>query len=307
MTTTHASSPATRAAGRYNTRGARIGLAIRLIALAIAAAIALALLARPASAAQVLPRPQPQVVTIEEIVGNPVPFFGQTVAVSGTVGELLGQRAFTLEEDQLLFNLFHESLLVVSDRPMLDRMGEPLTAARLDDANVVVTGTVEPFDIQEMEQRTGAAFDETQFATYADRPVLMASSVRLTPYQFPHTGVTVDQITNDPASFYGQTVTVSGEMGQAVGQHMFTVRDDDFLFAEEITVIMPQPLLDRQGQGLDPGQFGDRHVRVTGTVRELDVEMLGQELGMQLDASQLQGWAGGPAIVASSVQVAPAR
>jgi hypothetical protein len=293
MTTTHASSPATRAAGRYNTRGARIGLAIRLIALAIAAAIALALLARPASAAQVLPRPQPQVVTIEEIVGNPVPFFGQTVAVSGTVGELLGQRAFTLEEDQLLFNLFHESLLVVSDRPMLDRMGEPLTAARLDDANVVVTGTVEPFDIQEMEQRTGAAFDETQFATYADRPVLMASSV--------------DQITNDPASFYGQTVTVSGEMGQAVGQHMFTVRDDDFLFAEEITVIMPQPLLDRQGQGLDPGQFGDRHVRVTGTVRELDVEMLGQELGMQLDASQLQGWAGGPAIVASSVQVAPAR
>src|SRR3712207_7119248 len=52
------------------------------------------------------------------------------------------------------------------------------------------------------------------------------------------------------------------------------------------------------------GQFGERHVRVTGTVRQLDAETLQQELGIQLDQAQLQGWTGGPSIVASSVQVA---
>ena len=307
MTTTRASFPVTGRDRRYSTTGARIGLAIRLIALAIATAIALSLLARSASAAQLVPRPQPQVATIEEIVGNPTPFFGQAVAVSGVVGEILGQRAFTLEEDQLLFNLFNESLLVVSDRPMLDRMGEPLTANRLDDANVVITGTIQPFDMQEIEQQIGAALDENQFATYADRPALIASSIRLAPFQFPHTGITVDQITDDPAAFYGQTVTITGEMGRAMGQHVFTVRDDDFLFAEEITVITPQVLMDRQGHALDAGQFGERHVRVTGTVREFDAETLQQELGVPLDPAQLQGWTGGPAIMASSVQVAPPR
>jgi hypothetical protein len=226
MTTARASGSVTGREGRYSTKGARIGLAIRLITLAIATAIALALLARSASAAQLVPRPPPQVATIEEVVDNSATFFGQTVAVSGVVGEMLGQRAFTLEEDQLLFN---EPLLVVSDRPMLDQMGELLTAGRLDDANVVVTGTIQPFDMQEIEQRIGATLDENQFAAYANRPTLIANSIRLAPYQFPHTGTTVEQIADDPAAFYGQTLTITGEMGRAVGRQTFTLRDDDFL------------------------------------------------------------------------------
>jgi hypothetical protein len=42
-------------------------------------------------------------------------------------------------------------------------------------------------------------------------------------------------------------------------------------------------------------------------VRQFDVETLQQELGIQLDQGQLQGWNGGLAVVASLVQVAPPR
>ena len=119
-------------------------------------------------------------------------------------------------------------------------------------------------------------------------------------------GRTIDEILDNPSQFYGETVRVSGEVGEMLGTRSFTLEDSDLLFDEELPVVASQPLVDSAGQTVEPGVLANRHVWVTGTVHQLNVGAFEDHLGVDLEDAAWQPWRGQPAIIATSVMYAPA-
>jgi hypothetical protein len=116
-------------------------------------------------------------------------------------------------------------------------------------------------------------------------------------------GATLDEIAENPAAFYGRTVTVDGEVGDMLGPRSFTLEDSDLLFDEEIPVVASQPLVDTAGRPIDPEVLDDRFVQVVGTVHQFNALAFEDRLGIDLDDTAWEAWRGGPAIIATHVML----
>src|SRR3712207_3421497 len=81
--------------------------ASRVVGAALAAALALA----PFVGGGTVARAQERDSTVDEIAANPAAYYGETVTVTGSVGEILGPRSFTVGDDDLFL---HEEVPVVS-------------------------------------------------------------------------------------------------------------------------------------------------------------------------------------------------
>ena len=80
-------------------------------------------------------------------------------------------------DDNLLMN---EEVLVIAARPMIGQ--HDLTerqSLRADDV-VRVTGTVHPFDHAQIEREYNLALEESRFADWDGKPVVIARSIRTT-------------------------------------------------------------------------------------------------------------------------------
>jgi hypothetical protein len=97
----------------------------------------------------------------EDVAANIDQYWGQRIAVAGEVSEVLGPRAFVLNDD----------LLVMARRD--------LQAGLNDGQSVAVRGTVREFDLEAFEQALGRELDDSAFADRDDRPVIVATSVRM--------------------------------------------------------------------------------------------------------------------------------
>jgi hypothetical protein len=271
-------------------------VAARSAILGLAALLALALLARPAAV-------QGQDVTVSEIAANPGEFNEQTVRVTGEVEDVLGPRAFTLEDDDLLFD---EEVLVVAQRPLADRRAQAVDPQTLVDADVRVVGTVHQFNLDAFEERLGLDLDDSLLAEWAGRPAIVAWSIVPRPFVVAPPGVTVDQVTDDPSAYYGKTATVVGEIEDILGSRSFTIDGGDLLADEEILVVSALPIPAADDRPANGRLVEDADVRVTGLIRRFDSAELEGELGVDLDDSLHASWAGRPVIVARSIQ-APVR
>jgi len=128
----------------------------------------------------------------------------------------------------------------------------------------------------------------------------------------PETGVTLNEIVDEPGSYYGQTVTVSGEIGEmtplqdefgdvAGGPEgsegaAFTLGGDSL--GEQLLVVNADGATSRLSE--------DGVVQVTGTVRRFNADGFNQAFGATgangwFDGGFYDGWDGRPAIVAQSV------
>jgi hypothetical protein len=97
-------------------------------------------------------------------------------------------------------------------------------------------------------------------------------------------GATVGEIVERPESYFGQLVTVDGEVTELVGRGSF-VLDDELL-------VVPVPAA-RLG-GLDEGDG----VEVTGGVQRFDVAVFEGMIGADLADDEFGEWEGEPAVVA---------
>jgi hypothetical protein len=273
------------------------GAAGHALALALVALIALPVFAPPVSA-------QVASATVSEILANPAAYFGQTVTVVGDVDDVLGPRAFTIDDDDLLSD---DELPVVSARPMQDRLGGPFDPTPLGGRAVWIRGTVHQFNLGAFEDRLGLDLDDDRFAEFAGQPAIIADSIVPTRRVLDPQAATVDDIAQYPGLYYGETVTVSGEVDELLGPRAFTIEDADLLFDEQVLVVSARPLRDRDGRSLDVSALGDREVRVTGTVRPFDPATFEQEVGFDLDDALFAGRVGKPAIIARSIHLPPPR
>jgi hypothetical protein len=124
------------------------------------------------------PQAQMQSVTIDQITDNANAYVGRRVTVAGEVGEALGPRSFTVEDNDLLFE---EEIAVIGARPLLDRNGQPYSDDALDDLRVMVTGTVHLFNEAEIERQMGLDLSDASLDGWEGRPVIVAESVRQLP------------------------------------------------------------------------------------------------------------------------------
>lgn len=114
----------------------------------------------------------------------------------------------------------------------------------------------------------------------------------------PAERVTIEELTDDPSEFYGESVTVSGEVVEAVEPGAFRIEGDD----EELLVVGVQQLPRIAEGDVKEVNEGDR-VRVTGQVREFKIEEVQQDVDRGIDDEYFGDFEGDPAVLASSVEV----
>ncbi|MDP8922205.1 MAG: hypothetical protein M3O34_04925, partial [Chloroflexota bacterium] len=293
MLNVSAHRPAERGSARRSSRAFPRG-ARRWLAAAAALALVLPLPARPASA-------QLASATAAEIVANAGAYDGQAVTVVGDVDDVLGPRSFVIEDDDVLS---FARLPVVTARPILDRAGRPLDRALdpLSTTNVMVTGTVHQFNLAAFEDRLGLDLDDQQWAAWAGKPAIIATSVIPRPRYLSWQAATVDDIADHPEVYAGKAVTVRGEVGEALGSRSFALEEDDLLFEDAVLVLTTGQMTGRDGRPLAPDALVDRPVWVTGTVRLFNRVEVERDLGIDLDDELFAEWEGRPAIVARSIR-----
>jgi hypothetical protein len=279
----------------------------RAMVLALLALTSMLLPAWPARAAE------PGGTTVHEIVADPSAYYGETVMLTGAVEESLGSRSFTLEDDDLLYN---DTLVVVSSRPVLDDNGGPLDLREAVALNLLITGTVRPFDLAAIEREIGFDLADARFAGWEGKPAIVARSViEWSPGYGPLASrpagaqsvvdTTVDRITDQPISFYADIVRLTGRLDASIGWRSFVMKDNDLLFNERLLVVSARPLMDREGHPLQITTFARQNapVEVTGHVRRFDLAAVEQDLGLDLDDTLYSDWVGKPVVIATSVYV----
>jgi hypothetical protein len=96
-------------------------------------------------------------------------YMQQSVAVRGSITELIGQHAFLLSDPVLLDG---EEVLVIYDQSDF---------ALSTEQSVLVGGVVRQFDLDAIEQTTGLNLPNDQLVEFQDEPVVVANSITRIP------------------------------------------------------------------------------------------------------------------------------
>lgn len=146
----------TRGEGRFRAAGLAVW-AVALVVLAFAAWVVYEVVADDDSSS-------PIGMTIDDIVSDPASFYGERVAVTGTIRERFGSNAVTIGRDELL---------VVGADELTDAAGEGDL--------LLVVGEVRPLTSAGADDEAGADLDDELFAGLVERPAVFAENVVLEP------------------------------------------------------------------------------------------------------------------------------
>jgi hypothetical protein len=104
----------------------------------------------------------------------------------------------------------------------------------------------------------------------------------------------VSAIDDDPEAFYGQTVTITGDVIEVVDQQSFRLGDPEPLGGDDLLVLMP-------ATGAMSAVADGESVMVTGVVQQFDQTELESALGIDIDDMLATELDGQPVIVAEQV------
>jgi len=113
--------------------------------------------------------PTAEAPTIDNIDDHPARFVGERVALAGEVEEVLDERTFVLENDDLLWD---DEVTVVSRQPIrygVERLGE--------DEYVAISGVVHYVGTVELERELGWDFETELEVEMEGEPVVVADEV----------------------------------------------------------------------------------------------------------------------------------
>jgi hypothetical protein len=163
---------------------------------------------------------QPPTTGVEAIKDAPSRFYGKTVRLAGSLDEVYGDRAFELEGTGWAFN---DNITVLTKTPV--RIGgSPLAKGE----EVVVTGTVRPFTVTEIEREIGWDVGSEVEIRLKQRPVIVAESIRRVgeygQWPEPAPGAAAEPIKNtlvivtmaEPQTLVGRKIELGRERVQAV-------------------------------------------------------------------------------------------
>jgi len=206
-------------------------------------------------------------VQTEEIAENTEGYIGQIVTVRTEPIEKVGDNSFTVNDEQFFGS---DPILVIN------ASGEPLLLPE-DGVEVQVTGEVRNFLISEVDQEFDLTLDPTLYEEYENQPVIIAQSIALAPEP--------GEISANPEQYYGETLAVTGEVGDIQSEGTFTLDEDRLLGSEDLLVIYAQPKAGSSASEAVPTTVtDDEQVAVTGVLRPFIVSELERDYELTWDA-----------------------
>jgi len=299
-------SPGPPAVRRRNGHAAWIGIGGALV---LAVPVLLLLLLRNGSIAPSTWFGRARSVTVAEIAAAPRAVIGDTVTVSGPVGEVYGPQAFTLGGDP---RYGAEAVLVVSTRLVPAASGRSTEQRLLVRDLVQVTGPVRRFDVLEFERDAGVDLDDAALAPFTGTPALLAEQLELTPYlgevasdteaaSAGQASATVSAIIDNPDAFVGRWVLLTANVGRVLSPSTLTLSGQAAHVAQadnELLVVSAE-------RSIRFGGVAGETLSVIGRVRRFDLAEVEREIGYQLPGDALAGWQNRPVVIATAVQSAP--
>jgi len=256
-------------------------------------------------------------VSVADVTDNPDELYGKEMTLSGLVTEVVGPNAVAIGGEEFFGG---EQVLVLGAQKLQQIAegvpeGEPFEVQQQD--LVQATGTLQEFNLSEVENEIGYDLDDNLFGDWEGEPVLVADSFVLTPQQGGGTTTAQQQgidaglpiILDEPEEFYGRNVTVSGAVARVINPNAFVIvekrsAESEGLFDANSGVLAERGVLVTTGGGTGPTLTERQTVRVKGTLRQFDAAAFEQDLGVQFDENNevFSAFSEGPAIVASQIQ-----
>ncbi len=114
----------------------------------------------------------------------------------------------------------------------------------------------------------------------------------------PAERVTVEELSSNPSEFYGDTVTVSGKVIEAVEPGAFRIEND----GTRLLVVGVEQISKIVNGDTKAVNEGDR-IRATGKVRQFEKEEIRKKVDYGIDNEYFGDYEGDPAVLAYSVKV----
>ncbi len=105
----------------------------------------------------------------------------------------------------------------------------------------------------------------------------------------------LDAVLDNPDRFFGQTVTVEGNLTEFLNERMVRVTDDDLILADSLLV------LHSEDGGLDATLDQNARVQVTGMVQPFVLADVESQFGIDLDDTLFVSFENQPVIIADSI------
>ncbi|HZS22968.1 MAG TPA: hypothetical protein VFA63_18515 [Pseudonocardiaceae bacterium] len=174
-------------------------------------------------------------VDASQVLSNMQSYTGKPVTVTGTIGQVVGQNAFTVaiqgnNRGGIPGNNANnaQTLLAVAKQTT----GTPTAGSP-----VQVTGVLQPtFDPNQAQARTGINFDRAALTPYNGKPYVEAAFAGPISVNLTNSGqaggllstsdsncAAASRVLDNPQSYTNQQITMVGTVGQLVSQHGFTI------------------------------------------------------------------------------------
>jgi hypothetical protein len=174
-------------------------------------------------------------VAAGQVLSNMQSYAGKPVTVTGTIGQVVGQNAFTVAMQGN--NSGGISGNNANNAQTLLAVAKQTTGTPTAGSPVQVTGVLQPtFDPNQAQASTGVNFDRAALTPYNGKPYVEAAFAGPISANLTHSGpaggllsisgndcAAANRVLDNPQSYANQQITMVGTVGQLIGQHGFTI------------------------------------------------------------------------------------
>ena len=247
---------------------------------AIATLVSLQLLA--CSSSSKMANNRGYLVSTAEISENIASFIGQSVTVRNDISETIGERGFILDQDRILSG---ETVLVIDTSKNTSKFFGDRTP------EIIVNGTVERLDLNDLEQNYSLNLDRNLYARYEGKPVILADSLILSPDP--------EDLTGNPEIYYDTPLAIKGEVDDPTKYGAFELDEEQAFGGEDLLVVaIDKPQLQLQEE---------QTVIVYGVLRLFVADELERDYNLGWDLSAKENmkaeYDGKPVFIAEKIRV----
>ena len=166
-------------------------------------------------------------VDVAEITQNVESFIGQSVLVRNDVKETIGERGLILDKDRVFSG---ETILVINTSQIPSIFSGDKTP------EVLVSGKVELLVLKDLESKYGLNLDSSLYAQYEGKPVIIATSLILSPDP--------EDLTRNSELYYGKQLAIKGEIEDIKSYGVFELDEERVFGGEDLLVVQLKPRIE---------------------------------------------------------------
>ena len=170
-------------------------------------------------------------VDVAEITQNVESFIGQSVLVRNDVRETIGDRGLILDKDRVFSG---ETILVINTSKIPSIFSSDKTP------EVLVSGKVERLTLSDLEPKYGLNLDSSLYTQYEGKPVIIATSLILSPDP--------EDLTRNPELYYGKHLAIKGEIEDIKSYGVFELDEERVFGGEDLLVVQLKPRIELEDE-----------------------------------------------------------